>query len=173
MSWQTAVVSAVTSVAAAKQASALGKYNQEIQNRNAEVAEQQAEAIERQNEFDIARFDQQFAQLQGQTKVAALKSGVSLEGTALKILRSNAEQAEIQKDIMEYNSKVAQSQALEQANFARMQGNIARQQGKIAAIGYYGQAAATVAPYGESLLGGQSTSPNQYTQANLSFARSR
>ena len=130
-------------------------------------------SIERQNEFDIARFDQQFAQLQGQTKVAALKSGVALEGTALKILRSNAEQAEIQKDIMEYNSKVAQSQALEQANFARMQGNIARQEGKIAAIGYYGQAAATVAPYGESLLGGQSTSPNQYTQANLSFARSR
>lgn len=152
MGWQAAVASAVTSVAAGKQASALGKYNQDIQNRNAKVSEQQAEAIEQQNEFDIARFDQQFDQLQAQTKVAVIKSGAEISGSALRILRSNAEQAEIQKDVMEYNSKVAQSQALEQANFARMQGNIARQQGRIAAIGYYGQAVSSVAPYGKSLL---------------------
>jgi hypothetical protein len=152
MGWQAAVASAATSVIAGKQASALGKYNQDIQNRNAQVSEQQAEAIEKQNEFDIARFDQQFDQLQAQTKVAVIKSGAEISGSALRILRSNAEQAEIQKDVMEYNSKVAQSQALEQANFARMQGNIARQQGRIASIGYYGQAVSAVAPYGKSLL---------------------
>jgi len=152
MGWQMAVASAATSVIAGKQASALGKYNQDIQNRNAQVSEQQAEAIEKQNEFDIARFDQQFDQLQAQTKVAVIKSGAEISGSALRILRSNAEQAEIQKDVMEYNSKVAQSQALEQANFARMQGNIARQQGRIASIGYYGQAVSAVAPYGKSLL---------------------
>jgi hypothetical protein len=152
MGWQMAAASAATSVIAGKQASALGKYNQDIQNRNAQVSEQQAEAIEKQNEFDIARFDQQFDQLQAQTKVAVIKSGAEISGSALRILRSNAEQAEIQKDVMEYNSKVAQSQALEQANFARMQGNIARQQGRIASIGYYGQAVSAVAPYGKSLL---------------------
>jgi len=152
MGWQAAVASAATSVIAGKQASALGKYNQDIQNRNAQVSEQQAEAIEQQNEFDIARFDKQFDQLQAQTKVAVIKSGAEISGSALRILRSNAEQAEIQKDVMEYNSKVAQSQALEQANFARMQGNIARQQGRIASIGYYGQAVSAVAPYGKSLL---------------------
>jgi len=152
MGWQMAVASAATSIIAGKQASALGKYNQDIQNRNAQVSEQQAEAIEKQNEFDIARFDQQFDQLQAQTKVAVIKSGAEISGSALRILRSNAEQAEIQKDVMEYNSKVAQSQALEQANFARMQGNIARQQGRIASIGYYGQAVSAVAPYGKSLL---------------------
>ena len=152
MGWQAAAASAATSLIAGKQASALGKYNQDIQNRNAQVSEQQAEAIEQQNEFDIARFDKQFDQLQAQTKVAVIKSGAEISGSALRILRSNAEQAEIQKDVMEYNSKVAQSQALEQANFARMQGNIARQQGRIAAIGYYGQAISSVAPYGKSLL---------------------
>jgi len=152
MGWQAAAASAATSLIAGKQASALGKYNQDIQNRNAQVSEQQAEAIEKQNEFDIARFDQQFDQLQAQTKVAVIKSGAEISGSALRILRSNAEQAEIQKDVMEYNSKVAQSQALEQANFARMQGNIARQQGRIASIGYYGQAVSAVAPYGKSLL---------------------
>tara|TARA_R110000823_G_scaffold295058_1_gene414108 strand:+ start:37 stop:498 length:462 start_codon:yes stop_codon:yes gene_type:complete len=146
MSW----VTAVASVAAAQQASAIGKYNQSIQNRNAEVAEQKAEAIKKQTEFDLARFDQQFDQLTGETKVATLKSGVELSGSALNILRYNAEQAEIQKDIMDYNSKVAQSQAIEQANFSRMQGVVARQQGRAAAIGFYGQAAGA---FGETETG--------------------
>jgi hypothetical protein len=46
-------------------------------------------------------------------------------------MRYNVEQAEIQKNIMTYNSKVAQSQKLEEANFARIQGTIARQQAKL------------------------------------------
>ncbi len=133
-------MSFVFDIAAAQQISALGKYNQSVQNRNALIKEQEAEAIKKQTEFDLARFDQQFEQLTGQTKVATLKSGVELSGSALNILRYNAEQAEIQKDIMDYNSKVAQSQAIEQANFARMQGAVAKQQSRAAAIGFYGQA---------------------------------
>ena len=135
-------VTAAASIVAARQASSIGSYNQAIQNRNAQIAEQKAEALKEQTKFDIARFDQQFEQLTGQTKVATLKSGVELSGSALNILRYNAEQAEIQKDIMDYNSKVAQSQAIEQANFARMQGVVAKQQARSAAIGFYGQAAA-------------------------------
>ena len=138
-------MSFVFDIAAGKQASALGKYNQSVQNRNALVREQEAEAIEKQNEFDIARFDQQFVQLQGQSKTAIYKSGVTLEGSGLRVLRYNAEQAEIQKTVMDYNSKVAQSQKMEDANFARIQGVIARREGKIAQLGYYAKA-------GESLL---------------------
>ena len=138
-------MSFVFDIAAGKQASALGKYNQSVQNRNALVREQEAEAIEKQNEFDIARFDQQFEQLQGQSKTAIYKSGVTLEGSGLRVLRYNAEQAEIQKTVMDYNSKVAQSQKMEDANFARIQGSIARREGKIAQLGYYAKA-------GESLL---------------------
>ena len=121
MSW----FSAVASVAAARQASAVGRYNQSIQNRNALIAEQEAERIEQQKEFDLARFDQQFAQLQGKTKTAILTSGVQLSGSGLRVLRYNAEQAEVEKDILDYNSKVAESKKLEEANFARMQGNLA------------------------------------------------
>ena len=138
-------MSFVFDIAAARQASALGKYNQSVQNRNALVREQEAEAIKKQTEFDVARFDQQFEQLVGQTKVAVAKSGVERSGSALNILRYNAEQAEIQKDVMDYNSQVAQSQKMEQANFARMQGVIARREGEIAKLGYYAKA-------GESLL---------------------
>ena len=145
MSWVQVAATAVTSVAAAQQASAAGKYNQAVQNRNAQVAEQEAERLEQQKEFDLARFDQQFERLTGQTKVATLKSGVELSGSALNILRYNAEQAEIQKDVMDYNSKVAQSQKIEEANFARIRGQIARREAKIAQLGAYARA-------GESLL---------------------
>ena len=133
-------MSFVFDIAAAQQISALGKYNQSVQNRNALIREQEAEAIKKQTEFDIARFDQQFERLTGQTKVATLKSGVQLSGSALNILRYNAEQAEIQKDVMNYNSQVSQAQKIEQANFARMQGSLARMQARQAQIGYLSQA---------------------------------
>ena len=138
-------MSFVFDIAAAQQVGALGKYNQDVSNRNALIKEQEAEAIEKQKEFDIAKFDQQFSQLQGQTKTAVLFSGAELSGSGLNILRYNTEQAEIQKGVIDYNSKVAQSQKLEEANFARIQGVIARREGKIAQLGYYAKA-------GESLL---------------------
>jgi len=138
-------VTAVASVAAAQQASTVGKYNQDIQERNAVVAEQEKERLEQRLEFDLARFDQQFAELQGQTKTRIVKSGAELSGSGLRILRSNAEQAEIEKDVLDYNSKVAQSRKLEEANFARMSGQMARMEARQAQIGYYAQA-------GQSLL---------------------
>ena len=133
-------VSPLISIAAAQQASAAGKYNQAVQERNARVAEQEAEGLEKQKEFDLARFDQQFSQLQGETKTAILKSGVELSGSGLNVMRYNAEQAEIEKDILDYNSKVKQSQKLEEANFARMRGQVARNEARAAQLGYYAQA---------------------------------
>jgi hypothetical protein len=133
-------VAPLANIAAAKQAGAMGKYNQSVKERNALIAEQESQRLEQQNEFDIARFDQQFTQLQGQTKVATLKSGVELSGSGLRIMKYNAEQAEIQKTVMEYNSKVAQSQKLEEANFARISGQVARMEAKQAQLGYYAAA---------------------------------
>ena len=141
MTW----VTAIASVAAAQQASAAGRYNQAVQERNAKVKEQEAEQAEKQLDFDLARFDQQFVKLQGETKTAVLTSGVELSGSGLRILQYNSEQAEIEKNILDYNSKVAQSQKMEEANFARMSGQIARNEARAAQIGYYAKA-------GESLL---------------------
>ena len=140
-------MSFVFDIGAAKQASAAGKYNQAVQNRNAQVAEQEAERLQQKLEYDIAQFDRKFAALQGQTKTAVLKSGAELSGSGLRILRSNAEQAEIEKDMIQYNSKINESRAYEEANFARMQGTLARQQARAAEFGYYAQA-------GTSLLTG-------------------
>ena len=157
-------VSAGTAIVAGRQANALGKYNQDVQNRNALVREQESEAIEKQNEFDIAKFDQQFVQLQGQSKTAIYKSGVTLEGSGLRVMRYNAEQAEIEKDILTYNSKVAQSQKMEEANFARMSGQVARMEARSAAIGYYAQAGQSLMSMGSGFSG---TKPTTYNKPNM------
>ena len=138
-------VTAVTSIAAAQQASTTGKYNQAVQERNAVIAEQEAERIDQQKEFDIARFEDSFTRLQGESKTKIIKSGAELSGSGLRVMRYNAEQAEIEKNIIAYNAKVAQSQKLEQANFARISGNVARMEARQAELGYYAQA-------GQSLL---------------------
>ena len=137
---------AVTTVAGIQQAGAAGKYNQAVQNRNAQVAEQEAAQIEKQKEFDIARFDQQFAQLQGQTKTRVLFSGADLSGSGLRILRRNAEQAEVEKNIIDYNAKIGQARKFEEANFARIQGTMARQQARM-------QQLQLASSFGTSLLG--------------------
>ena len=126
----------VMSVAAATSANEIGKFNQQVANRNALIAEQEAAAQAKLTEFNIAKFNQSFEKFQSTTKVATLKSGVELSGTALKILQSNAEQAELQRDIIEYNGKVAEAKKLEEANFARISGTIARATARQQAIGY-------------------------------------
>jgi len=133
-------VAPLVSVAAAKQASTTGKFNQSIQERNALIYEQEKERLEGKLNFDLARFDEKFRQLQGETTTKIVKSGATLEGSGLRIKRYNAEQAEIEKDIITFNSKVAQSKKMEQANFARMNGQLARMEARQAELGYYAQA---------------------------------
>ena len=145
MGWQAAVVGAL-GVAQYKQQGAIGKYNKGVNDRNALIAEQEAVQIEKQSEFDIAQFDKQFTKLEGETQVALSKSGVvSGTGTAYRIAMQNALEAELQKNIIQYNAKVGAAKKIEEANFARIQGNIARQQAKLAQLG-------TLASTGTSLL---------------------
>jgi len=128
-----------------KQQGAAGKYNQSIQERNAQIAEQEAAQIDKQLEFDIARFDQKVDQLQGQTTVSIAKSGADISGTGLRVLRANAEEAEKEKNIIEYNAKIGQARKFEEANFSRIQGQVARNAARSAQIG-------TIVQTGTSLL---------------------
>ena len=162
MGWQVAVVGAL-GVAQYQQQGAIGKYNQQIQNRNAEVARQQGEQIEKQAEFDIAQFDKDFTKVQSTAKTNILKSGVTLEGSGLRILRANAEEAELQRQTIRYNAEGGKANAIEKANFYTMQGQLARQQARLAQI-------QTVTKTGTTLLGmsgGGSSAQTQ--QLNMQF----
>ena len=124
----------------------IGKYNQSVNERNAKVLEGQADQIEAKAEFDIAQFAKSFKKIEGETTVALAKSGVQVgSGSSYYIELSNAIEAELQKNLIDYNSKVAVANKMEEANFARISGTIARNEAKLAQI-------STVAQVGTSLL---------------------
>ena len=143
------------SVVQAKNQSAAGKYNQQVYNRNAQIAEQEAQQIEKQTEVDLQRFDQKFNQLQGQTTTRILTSGADLSGSGLRVLHNNETQAQLERNTIRYNSKIAQQSKFNEANFARIQGGIARQQGRAAAMGTLASAAFSFGQSkpGQTLLG--------------------
>ena len=142
---------AVMGAAQYKAQGAAGKFNQSVANRNALVLEGQKDQIEAKAEFDIAQFQKQFTKIEGQTRVSLAKSGVELgTGTAANIELSNAYEAKLQENLIEYNSKVAQSNKQEEANFARIRGTMARQEAKMAQIG-------TIARTGSLLYGMKNT----------------
>jgi hypothetical protein len=145
MGWEAVAVGAL-GFAQYQQQGAVGKYNQQIQNRNAEVARQQGEQIEKQAEFDIAQFDKDFTKKHATAKTNILKSGAELSGSGLRILRANAEEAELQRQTIRYNAEVGKANSIERANFYTMQGNLARQQAKLAQI-------QTLTKTGTTLLG--------------------
>ena len=141
-----AAFTGVMGAAQYKAQGAAGKYNQSVANRNAQVLEGQAAQIEQKAEFDIAQFQKNFRKIEGQTTVALAKSGVELgTGTAYNIELSNAYEAKLQENLITYNSKVAASNKMEEANFARISGQMARQQARMAQIG-------TIASTGSSLF---------------------
>ena len=155
---------AVTTAMQVKQAGAAGKYNQDVQNRNAEVSRQQGDQIIKQAEFDIAQFDKDFTKIQSTAKKNILKSGVTLEGSGLRILRANAEEAELQRQTIRYNAEVGKANAIEKANFYTMQGNIARQQATSAQLGAVSRFGGTLL----SLAPGKSPTPQpQYIRSEL------
>ena len=113
----------------------IGKINQGINERNALILEGQAEQIEKKAEFDIAQFEKNFTKIEGQTKVALAKSGVVMDsGSAYNIQLSNVYEAQLQKELIKYNSQVAVANKIEEANFARIRGTMARNESKLAQI---------------------------------------
>ena len=170
MGWQAAVVGAI-GAAQVQQQGKIGKFNEAVNNRNAAVLEAEAEQIEKKTEFDIARFDESYQKLVGQAEVSFAKSGVVAgQDTAYRIAAANAREKYMQENIMRYNSQVAQAKKIEQANFSRINAQMAREQARLAQY-------QTIASTGTSLLNmsnfGTKATTDQYTQANLSFARSR
>ena len=124
----------------------IGKYNQSVNNRNAAVLNNQAIQLEKKAEFDIAQFNKSFKKIEGATKVATAKSGAVIDsGSAYYVALSNAYEAELQRNLINYNAKIAADNKREQANFAIIQGQIARNQAQLAQL-------KTIATTGTSLL---------------------
>lgn len=144
MGWQMAAT-AVMGAAQIKSQGAIGDFNQAVNNRNALALEQQSEAIERKTEFDLKQFDKEFVKLRGQTVVAVAKTGATYSGSGLRVARANEKEKILQENLIKYNSKMAQANKIEQANFAIIKGQMAKQSAQLAQI-------STAASTGTSLL---------------------
>ena len=144
MGWQMAAT-AVMGAAQYKSQGAIGDFNQAVNNRNALVLEQQSEAIERKTAFDLKQFNKEFVKLRGQTVVAVAKTGATYSGSGLRVARANEKEKILQENLIKYNSKMAQANKIEQANFARIKGQMAKQSAQLAQI-------QTLASTGTSLL---------------------
>ncbi len=117
-----------TALLGMQQASAIGSYQEAAFNRRALVAEQKAEALENQLTLDLQKFDKKFKQLESTQVVNTAKSGAVVgTGTEKLIKLSNLYNAEIEKDIMRYNTEVGQARAFEEASFARIEGTLSKQ----------------------------------------------
>ena len=124
----------------------IGKYNQGVNNRHAKVLENQAIQLEQKAEFDIAQFNKSFKKIEGSTKVATAKSGAVVDsGSAYYVALSNAYEAQLQRNLIRYNAKIAADNKREEATFAIIKGEIARNQAKLAQL-------QTIATTGSSLL---------------------
>ena len=124
----------------------IGKYNQGVNNRNAKVLENQAIQLEQKAEFDIAQFNKSFKKIEGSTKVATAKSGAVVDsGSAYYVALSNAYEAQLQRNLIRYNAKIAADNKREEATFAIIKGQIARNQASLAQL-------QTIATTGSSLL---------------------
>ena len=130
MGWQGAVVAAI-GAAGYQQAGAIGSYQQAAFDRKAKVSEQKAKALEDQLTLDLQKFDKKFKQLESTQVVNTLKSGAEFSGTAKLIKLSNLYNAEIERDIMKYNTQIGQARAFEEASFARIEGTLAKQRSRM------------------------------------------
>jgi len=166
MGWQMAVVGAIGATTVSQQGK-IGKFNESVNNRNAEVFEQEAKQIEEKTEFDIARFDESYQKLKGQVEVSLAKSGVVAgQDTGYRIAAANAREKYMQENIMRYNSQVAQSQKIEQANFARINAQMAREQARLSQY-------QTIGSYGSSLLSmGNFGGGKSYSKTYTGFGQS-
>jgi len=125
-----------TTIVQAQQQNAIGKYNQSIQNRNAQIADQEAAAIDKQTEYKLGAFNKDYERFVGRTTVSTAKAGVQQgSGTSLRIQMANASEAELQKNLIEYDGGVAKARKFEEGNFYRIQGDMARATGRMAAMG--------------------------------------
>ena len=128
-------IAAGSAIMGVQQAGQIGKFNQSVANRNAVVKEQKNQILDSKLDLELDRFDRELKLLMSSQKVATGKSGAVIgSGTAQNIKISTLYNAEVDKDIANYNNEIAKARNIEEANLSRIQGQIAKQRAKMEQI---------------------------------------
>ena len=109
------------------------EYNAKIIENNKKIKEQEAKQIMSvHNDFNLPKFDKTVDEIQGTTRVSYLKSGVTLSGTPLESLYSNALELETDRDIMQYNAENARDTKINEGIMLQAEADLSRWRGKVA-----------------------------------------
>ena len=124
-----------TAIVGYQQAGQIGKFNQSVANRNAVIKEQKNEILDSKLDLELSRFEKELQLLLSSQKVATASSGAVVgSGTAENIRISTLYDAEVDKDIANYNNEIAKARNIEEANLSRIQGVIAKQRARMEQI---------------------------------------
>jgi len=116
-----------------KAAMQAANYNAKIMERNAKIKDQEAEQIMSvHNNYNLPKFDKTIEAIHGQTRVAYLKSGVTMSGTPLETMYANELELQTDRDIMTYNAENAKDQKENEAIQMRADADLAIWRGKVA-----------------------------------------
>jgi len=116
-----------------KAAQAAANYNAKIMERNALMKEQEAKQIMSvHNNYSLPKFDRTVEQIQGQTTVAYLSSGVTYSGTVIDALYAQELELQTDRDIMTYNAENARDTKENEAIQLRADADLSRWRGKVA-----------------------------------------
>ena len=124
-----------TAIVGYQQAGQIGKFNQSVANRNAVIKEQKNEILDSKLDLELSRFEKELQLLLSSQKVATASSGAVIgKGTAQNIKISTLYNAEVDKDIANYNNEIAKARNIEEANLSRIQGQVAKQRARMEQI---------------------------------------
>lgn len=90
----------LTAVSALQQ----GAYQRKVADYNARVLENQKVAIKQKAELDVEQHKDKVKRLKASQRVAYLKSGVSLSGSALDVISETEQQGLLDEKIIRYNA---------------------------------------------------------------------
>jgi hypothetical protein len=139
---------------AGKAAQAAANYNAQIMERNAQMKEQEAKQIMSvHNDYSLPKFDKTVEEIQGQTTVAYLSSGVAYSGSVLESLYQQELELETDRDIMQYNAENARDQKYNEAIQDRADADMSRWRGKVAKKASYYAAGQSLLDIGTMVYG--------------------
>lgn len=146
------LLSARSAIAEGTAARTAGEFNAQMSERSAKIAEQQAEQIKRASEFDIARFREDFSDIQASTGTAFRYNGfIATSGTPLQVLLDNAQEADEEIALRRYNASIDQQAALESATEQRLAARLERMRGAQAQRAGYFRAASSLLSAGSKI----------------------
>ena len=121
-----------------------GRQMQQAEDYNAQVSRQNAQAIQQSGKFEQDKAKRQQLLFTGRQRALTAASGVQFSGSPLDVMSDSIAESEMDMAAMRYNTDVASSRALDQADYSTQLGKNYNEMGKIGRMESYVKAGSTL-----------------------------